>query len=157
MSNLMHKVKDAIIGHHSNASSSQGHPCANPSAEDYNSGSAGRYESGNGSYGSHSGSDRYSPGDYERRTDTYGSGAGGGNYGMGSTGSGDYGYGVSEPGERATQGVGGAEGGSSYNPRREDTGSYVYSSTNRLDSGKMGSHMMGPDTVRFAGAQRHQW
>ncbi|RAL00711.1 uncharacterized protein BO80DRAFT_95937 [Aspergillus ibericus CBS 121593] len=155
MSNLMHKIRDAITGHHSNASSRQHSP--NPSAEDSIPGSAGRYESGSGSYGS-----GYSPGDYERRTDTYGSSAGGSNDSMGNTGSGDYGPGtkrhsVSETGERARQSFGGAEGGISYNARREDTEDYAYSPTNRLDSGKMGSHMMGPDNVRFAGTQRNHW
>ena len=128
---------------------------------------------GQGNHGP--GFDRYSPGDYERRTDTYDSGARGqysDNYGEGNTrsyrsDSGDYEterYDVSGTGEhaqgmdsRARPGYGGAEGGSGYNHPGDDTGYYAYSSTNRLDSGKMGSHMMGPGNLRFAGTQRNLW
>ncbi|PWY95757.1 hypothetical protein BO94DRAFT_135417 [Aspergillus sclerotioniger CBS 115572] len=149
MSNLIYKVKDAIIGHHNNASARNHGP----------------------------GFDRYSPGDYERRTDTYGSGAGGhndDNYGSGNTcnyraGSGSYEpeterLDISATGghaqgmdSRARPGFGGVEGGSSYNSPGDDTGYYAYSSTNKLDSGKMGSYMMGPGNVRFAGTQRNLW
>ncbi|GKZ20298.1 interleukin enhancer-binding factor 3 [Aspergillus brasiliensis] len=180
MSNLMHKVKDALTGHHNNSNSRKGSHGDQPSMADYNTG-GGRYGPGDGSYSSQPSSENYSSGDYERRTDTYGSGTGGeygGNYGSQSSsydygntgsygaGSGDYGQGTERYGgsgteyesrptnSEARQGFGGSGGDNNYS---QDTGSYEYSPTNRLDSGKMGYHSMGPDNVRSGGTQRNQW
>ncbi|GKZ83312.1 hypothetical protein AnigIFM56816_008404 [Aspergillus niger] len=183
MSNLMHKVKDALTGHHGNSNSRKGQG-NKPSTDNYNSGGAERYGPGDGSYSSQPSSDNYSAGDYERRTDTYGSGTGGeygGSYGS-QTSSYDYGntggygsgsadyrheterYGRSGTGYEsramdsgAMQDFGGGAGDSSYNTYGQDTGSQEYSPTNRLDSGKMGYHSMGPDNVRSGGPQRNQW
>ncbi|GLB14132.1 hypothetical protein AtubIFM61612_001550 [Aspergillus tubingensis] len=178
MSNLMHKVKDALTGHHNNSNSRKGHG-NKPSTDDYNSGGGERYGPGDGSYNSQPSSDNYNSGDYERRTDTYDSGTAGdyrGSYGSQSsthdygntggfgTGSADYRheperYGGSGTGYEsramdsgAMQDFGGRTGGSSYNTYSQDTESSEFSPTTRLDSGKMGYHSMGPD-----GTQRNQW
>ncbi|PWY91039.1 hypothetical protein BO70DRAFT_358476 [Aspergillus heteromorphus CBS 117.55] len=127
MSNIMHKVKDAITGHH-NDSYSKGSHGSKPSSGDYSS----------ANQGTGPGSNTYGADDYESRTDTYGSGAGeynakqgGGNYGSQYGGYGQHsGSGGYDPGN-----TGGHQAGAGGYGRQSESGGYGSGNTGGYQTG----------------------